>query len=430
MTTQLSICLVLFLLLIVGFLQTKISRPTVALLIMMALVFTGCLEAKTALSGFGNATTILIASMFVVSAAFGKTQLVNKISQLVSKVSKGSFTMVLAGYVLITFLLAQVTGGSAACFSVIFPLAIAVCDELGYERSKMMFPLGFISICTVLTLPLGGNLTTMATFNGYLEAYGISGFAMGPMDLFKARAPIAILMVLYAIFLAPKFCPSASESDAEVKTRKREQAQLSSIQETFCYIAFFGTIILMMLSSKIGIAAWEISLTGALITVAAGVLSTKEAYNAATQHGVIMQYVGVIAMASALSNTGAADLVGGMIANMIGGTHNNLVICFVFFAVPFVLTQFMNNRSVDAIFVPIAAMTCGAMGCNPIGPMILSTCAALTSFVTPMSTATVNMYMGLGNYSQKDLIKMSWVPALISLILYPLWISIIFPPFN
>ena len=107
MSTQLIICLIVFVLTLISFIVGKISMATTSILAMLVLVFTGCLDAKTALSGFANSNTIIMASMFIVAMGFGRTQMVKKLSDLVGKVSKGSFTVVLGGYVLINCLLGQ-----------------------------------------------------------------------------------------------------------------------------------------------------------------------------------------------------------------------------------------------------------------------------------------------------------------------------------
>ena len=112
---------------------------------------------------------------------------------------------------------------------------------------------------------------------------------------------------------------------------------------------------------------------------------------------------------------------------MLGGTTNGYIIGLVCFLVPFLVTQVLNNRAVGAIFTPIAIMTCTALGVNPVGPMILANAGALAAFMTPMATATVNMYMGLGGYSQKDLIKMSILPSVILTVVNVLWIMTIYP---
>ena len=96
MSAQLIICLVIFALTIASFVIGKLSMAVTALLSLIALVLTGCIDIDTALGGFANSNTIIMASMFVISTGFSKTQMVTKLSQSVARASKGSFTKVLA----------------------------------------------------------------------------------------------------------------------------------------------------------------------------------------------------------------------------------------------------------------------------------------------------------------------------------------------
>ena len=123
-----SLTLAIFILMVLGFLQGKISRTVVALSAMVLLVLTNCLDAKTALSGFSNSNTILMACMFVISEGFSRTQAVKRVASLVNKFSKGSTAVVMLGYCVITMLLANVAGSSSAAFAIMFPMVFAICD--------------------------------------------------------------------------------------------------------------------------------------------------------------------------------------------------------------------------------------------------------------------------------------------------------------
>lgn len=427
MSMQLIITLIVFVLMVLGFVQSKVSRAVVALAAMAILVFTGCLDAKTALSGFSNSNTILMATMFVVSEGFSRTQAVSKISKLLGKVSKGSFTVVMAGYVIITMLLANVAGSSSAAFAIVFPMAFAVCDELGFTRSKMLFALGIISISTCATFPIGGSAATYAQYNGFLESLGaVERVSM--LDPMIARLPGVIAICIYAIFLAPKFSPELPPvlTDSAKKAGKSREP-LAPWREKVCVGVFILVIAGLLFADKLGIPGWMIPFTGALIIAATGILSTKDVYGAASLGGIVMMYVGVLGVGNALTATGAGDAIGAAVAKMLGGTTNGYVIGLVCFLVPFLVTQVLNNRAVATIFTPIAIMTCTSLGVNPVGPMILANAGALAAFMTPMATATVNMYMGLGGYSQKDLIKMSLLPSFILTVVNVLWIMTIYP---
>ena len=431
MNTSLIICLVIFALTIISFIWGKLTMATTSIITMLLLVVTGCIDAGTALSGFSNTNTIIMATMFVVSAGFSRTQMVHKLSQMVGRVSKGSFTKVLAGYVLIIALLTQFIQSSMACFSIVFPLACAMCDELGFSRSKMIFPIGIVSISTVSILPVGQNAVMYLTNNGLLESFGYTDYTFKMLDPMISRLPGLVMIILYAIFLAPKFAPEKPVmeiSDVAGKNSGSKKA-LSPFQEVAGYVIFFGIILLLLTQSFHNIDTWIFTTAGAALMVAFGILRPADAYSAIGLGGMVLLYVGMLALASALTATGAGEMIGNAIVGMLGGTHNGYLIGLVFFLAPFILTQVMMNVAVMNIFNPIAIVTCQTLGCNPIGPLCLVMIGSLSAFMTPMATPTVPMVMGLGGYDQKTLFKMGWLPSILMCIVNVGWVMTAFPAF-
>lgn len=134
-------------------------------------------------------------------------------------------------------------------------------------------------------------------------------------------------------------------------------------------------------------------------------------------------------MGSALSATGAGEIIGNAIAAMLGGTHNSYLIGGVFFVIPFLITQVMLNRAVSAVFMPLCIMTCQALGADPTGPMILVTAGCLTAFLTPMATPAVPMAMASGGYDLKDLLKGGWLITIIISVVYVLYTMTVMPCF-
>jgi di/tricarboxylate transporter len=133
-------------------------------------------------------------------------------------------------------------------------------------------------------------------------------------------------------------------------------------------------------------------------------------------------------MGGALTQTGAGEGVGNILANFANTLSNPYLIGFVFFIVPFLLTQVMMNRTVMIIFIPIAILACKAMGqTNPVGIIILVQSACLSSFMTPMATPAVPMCMASGGYNIPSLIKQSLIPATILCVVSVTWIMTVFP---
>lgn len=427
---QMTMCLIIFILTLLAyaFLSSRVSMAVISLISVAVLMVTGCMDPNDALACFANSSAILMASMFVVSAGLNRTQMVKKISAFICRISKGSFTKVLAGYVILTCILAQFIPSAAACFSVVFPLAYGVCKEMKIAPSKMMFSLGITAIGTVITLPFSAAVSEMARIQGFLEAYEYTTYNMSIMDIMYAKAPTMIAILLLAIFVVPRFSPdNEMESELQVKEQK-EQEKLSPVREFIGYATFVCVLLGLLFSSQIGLKTWQVAFIGALVIAASGIMTKKELIES-MNISMVLLFVGALAIGTALSGTGVADMIGNHLSGIILSVHNNYIAGFIFFLVPFILTQFMLNLGIYSIFVPLYIMICKSMGANPIGPIMLCMIASMTAFFTPLAIPAVPQMMGAGNYTVKQLMKMGWVPFIVITLVSVFWIMTIYPVF-
>ncbi len=413
----------------VSYVLGKIPMGLTAMLSMVAFVVTGCLDPNTAVGYFGNTNGVMMLSMFVVAAGFNRTQFVKKAANSVNGIARGSLTMVMLGYVLITALLAQFIQSSVIVFGIMAPMMIASCEELGIKPSKTLFPLSIVSISTISALPLGSGATQFAELNGYLEANDYTTFTVALTDPMKARLPMLIAVMIYCIFFATKFTPDEPVvKTTGIDSRMDKREALPAFQERAGYIIFILTTVALIFQPQLKIPTWVICLSGALAMILFGVLSEKEAI-ASINWPMAFLFVGSLAMGGALTETGAGDVVGQFLANIVGGIQNPYIIGFLFFIIPFLLTQVMMNRTVMLVFIPIAILACKALGANPVGIIILVQSACLSSFMTPMATPAVPMCMAAGGYDIPTLIKQSLLPATILCIVSVGWIMTVFPMF-
>lgn len=425
--SSLTICLIICVITIISYIAGKLPMGLTALLSMVAFVITGCLDPKTAVGYFGNNNGVMMMSMFVVAAGFNRTQFVKKCASSVNKIAKGSLTMVMFGYILISVILSQFIQSSLVVFGIMAPMMIASAAELEINPSKVLFPLAIACIATISTLPLGSGATQFAELNGYLEANNYTTFVVGLTDPMKARLPMLIVVSLYCIFLAPRFAPDEPAIKlATIEGRKDTKEALNAFKERSGYLIFILVTLALIFQPALKIDTWVICLTGALAMVLFGVLSEKEAVSAINWPMAFL-FVGALSMGGALTETGAGEVVGGILAGFADKLGNPYLIGFVFFLVPFLLTQIMMNRTVMIVFIPIAILACKSMNANPIGIIILVQSACLSSFMTPMSTPAIPMCMAAGGYDLKSLIKQSLLPAAILCIISVGWIMTVFP---
>ena len=136
--SQLTICLIIFALTVIGFCSGKYSLATISITSLMALAVTGCLDVKEALAYFSNNNVIMIGGMCVVAAGFNRTQFCSNLADKISNASKGSLNKLMLGYVLIGVLLSQFIQSPVVAFGIVAPMLAASAESMGLKPSKVM----------------------------------------------------------------------------------------------------------------------------------------------------------------------------------------------------------------------------------------------------------------------------------------------------
>ncbi len=430
MTIQMIICLIIFIATLVSYLLNKIPMWLTALLSFSALLLTKCVDETTALAGFANVNTVLMAAMFLVARGFGRTSMVERIVNVILKITNGSFTKAFAGYILMAVILTNVISSPMVTYAVISPMFCAYLDRTGRNRAPYMFPLMVVCVSCPGILPLATSITSASQFSGFLEIYGFSTLSFNPIDFFKAGWPVLIIAPLWAVFLAPKFTPKMPSIPyaSMQKDAKSVGGELSPVTDKIGIFLFVATVVCLLFSRRIGLSNWLIAFVGGLLMCLFGVVDTKNALKE-VPWDMLMLYVGALALGGALTATGTGDLIGNALSAAVGGTHNSYILGALFFIIPFVLTQFMLNKSVIAVFTPICLLTCSALGANPKGLMLLVYFGACSAFLTPMATPAVPMSMADGGYVLKDMFKSGWLISLIFTVVYISYVMTVFPCF-
>lgn len=426
---QLTVCIIIFVLSLICYALNRIPMGLTALLTMTALILTNCIDGAKALSGFSNTSSVIIVGMFVISAALNRTSFIDRLASWIVKVSGGSFKLAYLGMIILAALLTNFLTSPMVAYSILFPMATAMCERFDESPSKVQFALCVVCIGCCSILPFGYAITATSQYNGYMEAYGFQNVTINPLDFTLGRLPIMAIIILWAYFLAPKFAPETPIvpiAASSVKTSDKKP--LKPFADRAGLVIFVAVILGLIFNSLIGIASWKIVLVGALATVLFGTLTEKEAFQAIPL-SILFVYVGSLATANALSGTGAGEVVGKWLAQVVGGTNNNYVLGLLFFVVPFVMTQFMLNQGVMNIFVPIALLACQSLGANPVGLCVLITAACLTAFLTPMATPAIPMAMGAGGYDIRSLFTQGWLISIFLIIAYVFYTMTVLPAF-
>ena len=422
------ICLIIFAVMIILFFNRKIPMAFTSMGVIVALYVAGCVDKATVFAGFGNNNVLTMAGMFIVAAGLSRTQMVNNITKLLYRVNNGSFTRVLASYILVIFLLGQFVPSLPAMFAMVYPLVISMCKQLKCSPSKMMYPIAVTVVSTSFVIePIGPYAAWFVTQNGYLESYGWTGSLLSMWSETMVFLPTALVTLLLTIFVLPKLMPDQPETETVAITGPdiTNNEALSPVREFLGYGIFIATVIGLML----GLPSWAVTMAGATAVVLSGVLDEQTALIRMNMSMVLL-YAGVTVMGEALGSTGAAQLLGDLAASALSGVRNGYIIGAVFYLVSFLMTSFLYNRATTTVLIPILIITCSSIGCDPRGPVILCSLASMSSLITPMPNPVVPMAMQAGGYTQKTILRVGIIPAIVRGIVGVAIAMTIFPAFG
>ena len=427
--TQSTICLIIFFVTIALYMSNKFPLALVSLTSMTALTVAGCLTPQEALSNFANNSVITMGAMMVIATGLSRTQMLHKITNLVYKVSGGSFTKGMLGYCLATFAIAQVMPSATVIFLVSAPLVSDYCRKSGKSPAAGLFSACLVSITAVGALPIGIGAANYITINSQMAAYGFVGYESHMFDFFIVKIPSLIVSVICGAFICPRFAPDrgALLTDSEKKAASHEIPPLDPVREVLGYGIFLAVALCMLLGDLVPLEVWEICMIGALLEVITGVLSEKEALGGIMLSPIFL-LAGALGMGTAVVNSGAGEVIANFIQTILGNHPSPWVATIVLWLTSFIVTQFMSNLALATALGPLVYVLCLAYNWNPIGLCYMVTTACFISYLTPLSTIAVPYMMELGGYTQKDLLKMGWIPAILMSLASIPWVMFTFPP--
>lgn len=424
--SPLVITMLILLFAFIALLSGKLSYGVVGATIISLLIITGVLDVSEALAGFSNTNVAIMLCMMVLSGALMKTSLVERIVGLVRNVGHSERALI-AGFGLIAAAMSQFMNAFVAV-ACLLPLITGLCQQLNIKRTKVIYPVMVIALTWIFLFPVGMGASTIAQMNGYLESFG-SEFRFNMMDMTIGRLPGVILNTLFCIFILPRVCPDKPSVEfRDDLGREVAKSTLSKPQEILCYIIAVVMVVLMILAGTIGIQVYTVAIVGASALTLFGILSEKEAFQS-INFGMVFFFAAILPLSTALTKTGASDVIADAIITILGGSTNPWLISTVFVLVCFVATQFLSNTGCVQVFTPLALMVCVQLNMNPVGIMSLVNIGCCASYLTPMANPGIPLTMSAGGYSLKDCIKIGILPGLLICAIGVVWCSLFFPAY-
>ena len=186
---------------------------------------------------------------------------------------------------------------------------------------------------------------------------------------------------------------------------------------------------LVILVLMIGLLAFNVFppvmsvLTCAALMFVTGVITPKKAFHAVDWEATLLLGA-ILPVSTAMQNTGVDQMIGNGAVTLVG-EFGPLAVLAALFVATAILTQLMGNTATTVIMLPPAIAAAATMGVSPM-PMILTiVTAAMTAFLTPVSTPNNLMIQAPGGYRFGDFWKIGSVTMIwwfiVAMVVIPWW---------
>ncbi|EPY6809409.1 SLC13 family permease [Klebsiella pneumoniae] len=199
---------------VVLFATGKVRMDAIALMVIVAFVFSGTLTLNEAFSGFSDPNVILIAALFIIGDGLVRTGVATKMGAWLVSVAGNSETKMLI-YLMLTVAGLGAFMSSTGVVAIFIPVVLSVSARMNTSPSRLMMPLSFAGL-------ISGMMTLVATppnlvVNSELLREGLHGFS------FFSVTPIGLVVLILGIvyMLAVRFMLKTDNGDSARDGRKR-----------------------------------------------------------------------------------------------------------------------------------------------------------------------------------------------------------------
>lgn len=416
-----TLTIIILILAVISFLLEKIPVNMTVMLTMCALVLTGLVTPQEAVSGFASTTILMLIGVVIVGSALFETGVCDKAEAVVTRYAKTERQMIMAILILASIMSAGLSNsGTVAVF---IPIIMGITASTDFSRSKLMMA-AFLGSMAGGRLTLVGDAAVNVLIGDQIKALGQP---FGFFEISKIGVPLTIIMLIYMYFIGYKFLPDRREFSDEdqifAQGAKKDVPRWKQIASVAVLLAVF---VGMIFEEQTGIPSYMVAIMGAVADVLLGIFTEKQAYNLVSIKTAIL-LGGMTPLATALKNTGAAQIMADMLIRLIGGSTNVYYITIVIFILTCVMTQFMSNVVTITLLMPIIIAIAETIGVVPSALFMVLCIASTMSILTPIACPPGNLIYAYGGYRFSDYIKSNIGLTLVFLAACIVMIPLIWP---
>ena len=421
---ELYIVVGLFVFMIASFCLNKWPFGLTTMTCCILLVITGIMPIEKAFSGFAMKNFILIAGMYIICDAFGKTSLLTAIRKRVMGLQGGNSSLILLMVLMLFVMCFAQFLPSSGTITVMIMILTALCADGEVCPSRMLLPMAIMGGMWTGRIPIGVGATSYLLPNKYISSYEGGLPLLTIIDTFKVSIIPMLLLSIYVI-LTYKMLPKRDIDQTKMK-KVKDTAPMSRRDEIITYAIFLGVMATLFMNSLLGDIMYVCPAAGAALLMFTKVQSQKDMQRVLSGDMLFM-LAGIFVMADALSSSGAGVLIGEFILGLMGDNPSGITVLVVFAVVGVVMTNLMTNSGTKNVLLPLAVATAVAAGWDPRGLCLLVNTVCSCAVFLPSGAPSTAIAFAAAGYKIQETLPWALGFAAVTIFSFVLSIHFFFP---
>ncbi|WP_460800011.1 SLC13 family permease [Microbacterium sp. GXF0217] len=438
-TLPIAATLSVFLLAVWAWMCTPLDDTLVAFLAAVALILVGVLPAADFFASLGDETIWLLLCAFIIAAGVSSTGLALRGTALLlsrARTPRALFHLTTFALTVTTFAVPATSGRAALAIPVFTALAAALADRPSLIRAlSLLFPTVILLSAVASLLGAGAHVIT----SQLLEASTGTGF--GFLDWLWFGLPLAIvsshvaceIVLLRFTGRADRRLGIRNVTAALGRTAPTPIDGPLTAPERRAGLLLIAVVALWCTEPVHHIPPALVALLGAIVVVSPGIgCITLPVAVKKVPWALLLFLAATLALASALTSTGAADWLGTWALGPMAGLGSGAGIAFMLVVIALSLGAHLmipSRSARSAAIIPMVIALAPGLGIDPAAAAFASTAAAGFCHTLPSSAKPVAMFadpeIAPGGFQPRDLRSLSVLlaPAMFLLVVcFSFWI--------
>lgn len=373
------------------------------------------MDSKHIMASFADPTIMLFLGGFILAAAATKSGLDVLLARNLIRPFGTKSENVLLGFLLITGIFSMFVSNTATAAMMLTFLTpvFAALPANGKGRIALTMSIPIAANLGGMGTPIGTppNMIALKFLN---DPAGLNmGIDFGHWMAFMFPLVIILLIISWRILLF--FFPFSKKTiELEIKGSVHHGWRMNVV-----IVTFIITILLWVIPKSVtGIDSYNVAMVPIGVFAVTGVITAKDLQE--INWSVIWMVAGGFALGFGMNGSGLADAA---LESIPFGEWSPIVILLISGLICYILSNFISNTATAALLVPILAVVCTGMGdkLHALGGtstvLIGIAIAASSAMCLPISTPPNAIAYSTGLVKQNDMLKMSLICGIVSLVL-------------